>query len=246
MGLRNVDLEDASPSPPPPVFTRLHSLHAFPFSRPLPYSKYVDIEGFFESWKKKRKKRNKSRWNECSRKSRKWNHLIFFEISISNQHRSIKSFDRCSLFLSFLFLVEEGSRSKDASARGLIPRLSDSRLIFARGQFRPRPWSRCCRFNNAARHCVSVPIPPHPPSSVRDNWQAVAPFRFARFLLGGRGAARYYPGRPVTHFHRRNEVVGEGDHSEASPPRELFLRWLWNACTHVSPPPLYRADAGDF
>lgn len=57
MGLRNVDLEDASPSPPPPVFTRLHSLHAFPFSRPLPYSKYVDIEGFFESWKKKKEKK---------------------------------------------------------------------------------------------------------------------------------------------------------------------------------------------
>ena len=51
------------------------------------------------------------------------------------------------------------SGSKDGSARGLIPRLSDSRLIFARGQFRPRPWARCCRFNNAARHCVSVPIP---------------------------------------------------------------------------------------
>lgn len=60
MGLRNVDLEDASPSPPPPVFTRLYSLDAFPFS-PVIYSKYVDIARDFSSREKRKGKTRKQK-----------------------------------------------------------------------------------------------------------------------------------------------------------------------------------------
>ena len=118
------------------------------------------------------------------------------------------------------------SRSKDASARGLIPRLSDSRLIFARGQFRPRPWARCCRFNNATRHCVSVPILGRV-FVTTDKSPQQQPFRFGTFI---EGAGPYSACLAVTHFHRRNGMRAPQwgrDHSGASPPRELFLRWLW-------------------
>lgn len=97
------------------------------------------------------------------------------------------------------------SRSKDASARGLIPRLSDSRLIFARGQFRPRPWARCCRFNNATRHCVSVPILARVFVTTDKSLQQ-QPFRFGTFI---EGAGPYSACLAVTHFHRRNEFISE-------------------------------------
>lgn len=75
MGLRNVDLEDASPSIPLFslasilsmlfLFLTLLSLSLSPFLLSLPYSKYVDIATDFSSREKKKKHANKSRWNNC-------------------------------------------------------------------------------------------------------------------------------------------------------------------------------------
>lgn len=76
----------------PPVFTRFHSLDAFPFSHtplslspslfllPLPYSKYVDIARDFSSREKKKKTREQKSLEQLLKKI-KWSHFrYFFEI----------------------------------------------------------------------------------------------------------------------------------------------------------------------